>query len=287
MPGAVSTGRPGDAHSDRGRSVGGLTVTASWGATTTLAEPTPLCLAPRSCRSVNCNDAQTDHRRWNRRGSPTGQPRGRDGPVEDLPAVCPASHRSTRARSVPPHTGQQPAVQRVCGPRPGQRLPPPGRRGRSVRLRKPRGPPRLTAGRTTPLALRQGGSRRASASAVTGRCPAAHGTARFLTIDQVAEELDTHADEPTAARTETSAVTLRLSRHQRCPNPRWDASRPGRGGMRIRAGSLPSAFPARARPHTGLDERAGKPCRLEHGFEPPPRWHPRTVRSPAPMSPPR
>jgi hypothetical protein len=36
--------------------------------------------------------------------------------------------------------------------------------------------------------------------------------------------------------------------------------------MRIRAGSLPSAFPAPVRLYTGLDERAGEPYRLKHEF---------------------
>jgi len=100
---------------------------------------------PGSCRSVNCNDVQTD-------------------------AGC-----TTLLRAAPLPEGNR-------------RLPP--EKAARVRLRKSRSPPRLTAGRTTPLALQQG-RRRAS---VRGRRAATlppMTTARFLTIDQVAEELAT------------------------------------------------------------------------------------------------
>jgi len=105
-----------------------LMVAASWGVTTTLAEPIPRCLAPRLCRSVNCTDVQTD-------------------------AGC-----TTLLRAAPLPAGNR---------RPSENA-------ARVRLRKSRGPPRLTAGRTTPLALQQRRRRASVRAAAPSRYPAAH-----------------------------------------------------------------------------------------------------------------
>jgi hypothetical protein len=111
-----STGRPRRCTLRSGAVGKWLVVAASWGVPTTLAEPIPRCLAPRLCRSVNCNDVRTDA------------------------GLYDASASRATAQG-------------------NRRLPP--ENAARVRLRKSRGPPRLTAGRTTPLALQQG-RRRAS-----------------------------------------------------------------------------------------------------------------------------